>query len=98
LNVYIFFDGVLLGFFFVFGFILFLKYLLPLLCFFYKSSDYLTLYLLKELNSKYLFVSPLYINYLLYLKNNVFCFGRVADYNFIYIVFFIFFCFYFCYK
>jgi len=40
------------------------------------------LYLLKELNSKYLFVSPLYINYLLYLKNNVFCFGGVyRSYN-----------------
>lgn len=75
LNMFVFFDGVVLSFFFVVGFIVFLKFFLPFLCFFYKSMDYLTLYLLKELNVKYLFVSSLYTNYLLFLKNNVVCLG-----------------------
>jgi hypothetical protein len=95
LNIFIFFDGVMLSFFFVVGFIVFLKLFLPFLCFFYKSADYLTLSLLKELNFRIWITPSLYVNYLLFLKNNVFGLGALyreydslIDNNFIFFGFY----------
>jgi hypothetical protein len=95
LNIFIFFDGVFSGFFFVFGFLLFLKFFLPFLGFFNKYNEYFTLYLLKEFNLKYLVFSFVYNNYLLFLKNYIFCihsiymqYNAFIDSNFIFFGFY----------
>jgi len=78
LNLFIFFDGVIFSFFFIFCLLFFLKSILPFLSFFNKSNDYLTLYLLKELNSECNSYSDIYTLYLSFFKDYVFSVNSIC--------------------
>jgi len=76
LNIAVFYDSVLISFFFVLGFVLFLRIILPFLSFFSKYNNYLTFCLLSELSEE-AYDYALHMHLFFFIKYGADCFTAV---------------------